>query len=63
MGGFIYHAYKKSKAGELFDPFASTIAESINTSRTTRFICYGFGMFLMNFFIFIQYSAYESNDH
>ena len=63
LGGFVYYAFKKNKSGEEFDPLASAIAKGINNSRTVRFIWYGFGLFLINFFIFIQYDAYKSDDN
>lgn len=63
LGGFVYHAYKKSKSGENFDPLASAIAQWLNNKRVVRFIWYGLGLFLLNFFIFIQYDAYKSDNH
>lgn len=62
LGGFIYHAYKKHKIGEDFDPLAGSIAAGINKNRYIRWGCYAVGLFLINFFIFIQYDAYSSND-
>ena len=63
LGGFIYYAFKKKKVGEDFDPLASSIAHGLNNSRVARFICYGLALFLINFFIWIQYSAYQSDYH
>ena len=63
LGGFVYYAFKKGKSGEVFDPLASAIANGVNNSRVVRFLWYGLGLFLINFFIFVQYDAYKSDDH
>lgn len=59
MAGFIFHAYKKGKAGEEFDPLAGAIANAINNNTVVRYSCYGIGLFLINFFVFMPYDAYQ----
>ena len=61
MAGFVLHAYKKGKTGEEFDPLAGAIAHYINNNSTIRLICYTIGLFLINFFIFMPYDAYQGN--
>jgi peptidoglycan/LPS O-acetylase OafA/YrhL len=62
LAGFIYHAYKKNKLGEEFDPLASWFADVINKSQAVRFVLYALGLFFINFFMFIQYNAYQPGD-
>lgn len=64
LGGFVFHAHRLGRIkGNRFDPLASSIAHLINTSQKTRIFCYGLGLFLMNFFMIIQWDAYQSENN
>jgi peptidoglycan/LPS O-acetylase OafA/YrhL len=59
LGGYVLHAFKKGKAGMEFDPLAGLIAHAINDYRAVRWGCYALGLFLINFFVFYPYDAYQ----
>lgn len=57
---YSYRYYKKT--GEVYDKIALFFAVSME-KRWIRYLSYLIGLFLINFFIFIQYSAYKDVDH
>lgn len=60
MFGLIYFSYKHyEKRFHIYDPFAFYLSSLLN-KRLIRYILYAIGLFLINFVIFIQRSAYRS---
>ena len=58
--GLILFAFRHWKAtGEVYDPFALSIANSLFKSRIVRYIGLIIGVFLVTFCVFIQFSAYK----
>jgi len=57
---YTYRHYKKT--GEVYDKIALFFALSMER-RLIRYFAYLLGLFLINFFIFIQYNAYKDVDH
>ena len=61
--GMVLYSYRwYKKTGEVYDRIALFFALAMDR-RGVRYAAYGLGLFLVNFFIFIQYSAYKDVDH
>ncbi|CAG9316184.1 unnamed protein product [Blepharisma stoltei] len=56
--GFIYYTSKNDTDGS-FDYWAYRISFKIKKNKWIRYILYFFGAFLMNFYIWIQYDAFQ----
>lgn len=58
--GLLYFSYKHyEKTSRKYDKFADYIVRLLHR-RSIRYLCYAIGLFLINFVIFIQRSAYRS---
>ena len=61
-GLILYTHRHHAKTGEIYDQPAFFLGNLLH-NRYIRYFCYVLGLFLMNFFIFIQYSAYQDVDN
>jgi peptidoglycan/LPS O-acetylase OafA/YrhL len=63
LTGMLLFTFRHYKAkGEVYDPIAFKVCSWLYDSRIVRYIGLAIGLFLINFVIFIQYSAYKSVD-
>ena len=60
MCGFIYYSWtKKVEKQAPFDSCAYAAATYINESRVVRWLCYFFGLFIINLMVFVPYDQYN----
>lgn len=57
---FSYRHYRKTN--QVYDRFALMLGKGLD-NRVIRYCSYALGLFLINFFIFIQYNAYKDVDN